>query len=440
MAKLDELLRSCTVRILTADGSGSGAFVAPGLVLTCAHVVEAAWVAQTPVKIGWSAREREFPAQIEAYHPNPFPDLALLRVALTDHPCVLLDREIELDHPLYAFGFTNQYPHGDSVTLHYEGPSLRPNELHKLKEGQIRPGLSGAALLNRHTGCVCGLLKATRDRGSDLGGRAIPVSAVFEAIAGLEERQRRFHAEHPAWLDCLDPVQRARLKPQSDCAVNPFLGASAELIGRDEALRRIFEKLRAGNHCSVVGPPGSGKSTLLRVIRRRLPEALGWPEPNVVWINFRTIQTLRELQEAIVTRLGGQQTREWRGLMRAKPPRLLVLDDLGGMDPGARGLAMRRWLRGLDDGFRTKLLPVSNERLEVLFRKDDPTRDSPLAGIDPVPVQLDPLTATDCRRLVELRLAGTGCRLNDYADLCSQSQQPGALLTRCAERFEALRR
>jgi hypothetical protein len=221
---------------------------------------------------------------------------------------------------------------------------------------------------------------------------------------------------------------------------NPFLGESPELVGRDEALRRTFEKLRVGNHCSVVGPPGSGKSALLRAVRVRLTERLGWAEHEVGWVNFRTIQTQKELQEAIVARLGGQRAAEWRGLLRAKPLRLLVLDDLGGMDPGARGLAMRRWLRGLDDGFGTKLLPVSNERLEVLFRKDDPMRDSPLAGIDPIPVELEPLTAADCRRLVALRLTGTGLPLGDYTHLCSEPRQPSDLLARCAARFEALRR
>jgi len=436
MAKIDELLRSCTLRVVTSAGAGTGAFVAPGLVLTCDHVVQAAREGGKEVTLHWSGRE--IPGTIVECHPNPFPDLALLEVALTDHPCMLLDREVELGDPLYAFGFTDQEPGGDSVTLDYEGPSLRPDELHKLKTGQVRPGLSGAALLNRRTGCVCGVLKATRDRGSDLGGRAIPVDAVFAAIRGLEERQQRFHASHRTWLDCLAPDQRQRRESGSSPA-NPFLGDSRELIGRDVELRRIFEKLRTGNHCSLVGMPGSGKSALLQAIRWSISAELGWPEQSVVWINFRTIQTLTELQEAAVAQLGGQRATEWRSLLHAKPLRLLVLDDLGGMDPRARGLGMRRWLRGLDDGFRTKLLAVCNERLDVLFRKDDPTRDSPLAGIDPVAVELAPLTAADCMRLVVHRLAGTGLDPDDYADLCREPQQPKALLDRCAVRFEELR-
>ena len=268
-------------------------------------------------------------------------------------------------------------------------------------------------------------------------------AGVEPSPVGEPNRRPRLRAE-PLTFACVGDSKPSEPHPDEKRAhepvANPFLGDSTELIGRDDALRRIFEKLRAGNHCSVVGPPGSGKSSILRVFRQQVPEMLGWPEPEIGWISFRTIQTLNELKEAIVSPLGGQRAADWRGLMRTKPLRLLALDDLGGMDPGARGLTMRRWLRGLDDGFGTKLLPVSNERLDVLFRKDDPTRDSPLAGIDPIPVGLDPLSPRDCRRLADSRLAGTGLRADDYADLCREAQQPKALLARCAARFEDLRR
>jgi hypothetical protein len=157
-------------------------------------------------------------------------------------------------------------------------------------------------------------------------------------------------------------------------------------------------------------------------------------------MHFRGITALRELQESVVTHCGGQKANEWRSLLRLKPLRLLLLDDLGGMDSGQRGLAMRRWLRGLDDLCRTKLLMVSNERLDVLFRKDDPTRDSPLAGLDPSPVQLDPLSSESCAQIVQQRLASTFLSIEQFADLLVAPCQPKALLDRCAARYDALRR
>ena len=101
---------------------------------------------------------------------------------------------------------------------------------------------------------------------------------------------------------------------------------------------------------------------------------------------------------------------------------------------------MRRWLRGLDDRCRTKLLMVSNERLDVLFRKDDPTRDSPLAGLDPFPVQLDPLPSEICAQIVQQRLASTSLGIAQFADLFVVPCQPKALLDRCAARYDVLHR
>ena len=155
--------------------------------------------------------------------------------------------------------------------------------------------------------------------------------------------------------------------------------------------------------------------------------------------------SLRDLQEILVKRLGGQRANELCSLLHHKSLRLLALDDLGSMDPGSRGLQMRSWLRSLDDGldneYRTKLLMVSNERLDVVFRRDDPSRDSPLAGLDPLPVELAPLSPEVCYQIVQQRLAGTSLRVEQFTDLFdTTSHYPQQLLALCAKRYEALRR
>ncbi len=45
----------------------------------------------------------------------------------------------------------------------------------KLRSGQIRPGMSGAPVINESSGHICGLVEGTRDRRTDLGGFAHPV-------------------------------------------------------------------------------------------------------------------------------------------------------------------------------------------------------------------------------------------------------------------------
>jgi hypothetical protein len=352
---------------------------------------------------------------------------------------VYLHQEVDLNDHLYSYGYTDQYPDGDSATFTYEGPTDEQQTLLKLKAGQARPGLSGAPLLNLRTGGVCGIVKSTRDRDSDLGGRAVPTSVILLLLSDLVALQQRFHQQDTRWMDCLNLEQRQRVPWRTVYTHNPFYGESQQLLGRTQEIQRIWGKLRAGNHCSIVGPHGSGKSRLLKELREQMWVQLGWPVQEVFSISLRGIIGLRELQEAVVVYLGGQKANELRSLLRYKPLRLLMLDDLGGMDPGKRGLDMRRWLRGLDDLCGTKLLMVSNERLDILFRKDDPTRDSPLAGLDPLPVQLAPLPSDVCRQIVQQRLAGTSFDVTQFADLLREPRQPKELLDMCVARYETLR-
>jgi len=76
---LDDLLRSCTVRI-KAGTIGTGFFVAPGLILTCAHVVKKAKSEELPINIHW--KDQDYPVQVKSLLPDTYPDLALLSVNL----------------------------------------------------------------------------------------------------------------------------------------------------------------------------------------------------------------------------------------------------------------------------------------------------------------------------------------------------------------------
>jgi hypothetical protein len=165
----------------------------------------------------------------------------------------------------------------------------------------------------------------------------------------------------------------------------------------------------------------------------------GWQSQEIVSLGFRTISSLKDLQGEFTAQLGGRGANEWRSPLRSKPPRLLVLDDLGGMDRGERGLSMRRWLRGLDD-YGVKLLIVSNELLDVLFRKDDPNQDSPLAGLDPLPVQLVPLPIEACHSIVRQRLTGISLDTDQFAEVLQGPRQPRELLNLCAAHYEELRK
>lgn len=209
---LADLLRRCTVRLrVPQDGSlGTGFFVTPGRILTCAHVVETAQAQSVPVEISYGGRT--YAGRMIVFLAKPYPDLALLQCdELPDHPCVYLHDGIALRDDLYSYGYTDEYPNGDSATFEYEGPTdTGSGSLLKLKEGQARPGLSGAPLLNLRTGGVCGVVKSTRGRDSDLGGRAVPVTAI-PPECDLSALQQSYHQQNSHWLDCLNDEQRRRV-------------------------------------------------------------------------------------------------------------------------------------------------------------------------------------------------------------------------------------
>jgi len=257
----DQLVR-CTVRLTVPGGrdQGTGFFVAPGRVLTCAHVVEAAGPDQA-VEVHWAGKTIRGQIVPEYFRPANF-DLALLRVDLADHPCVLLHEAYTLGDEMLAFGYPLGSTTGDPVTLVSEdwqrdqgvspdqtwycdskGVISRdpPQPSLKLKRGQVQPGFSGAPLLNRRTGGVCGIVRLTRDRASDLGGRAIPAALVLAQYDFLSGLQKAFHSRDRTW---------SRLR------------STERKWGGDRD--RMLEKVRS---IWIDGPHGVLKETLIRDTR-----------------------------------------------------------------------------------------------------------------------------------------------------------------------------
>src|SRR2546421_9339103 len=118
-SSLYELLHLCTVRVSVVGraGHGTGFFVAPGRILTCAHVVKAAQPNTDIVEALWDGQPH--PARIMQFEPAS--DLALLQIDLKNHPCVLLSQEdMPFDH-LYSYGYPDNRPGGDPATFTLEG-------------------------------------------------------------------------------------------------------------------------------------------------------------------------------------------------------------------------------------------------------------------------------------------------------------------------------
>jgi hypothetical protein len=220
------LLRRCVLQVHASEEFvGTAFFVAPGEILTCAHVTHHA----DEITVAWDGGSSAA-TLVKALPPidvgdpaaafYPFPDVALLRLTNPPegHPCVRLDTAepaagLQPDL-LHLRGFTKGERARDEVGqspagLKYEGPVHEPGgRVFKLKGGQVIGGFSGSPLLNLRTGRVCALVDSSRNERSDLGGFGIPVTEFLQQLLGLADRNQAHHQTDPTWDAAVEAEQR----------------------------------------------------------------------------------------------------------------------------------------------------------------------------------------------------------------------------------------
>ena len=240
-----EFLHECIaqVKVVDADGLlGTGFFVAPGLLLTCAHVV--ALAQGQPLELVWQTQKLKVVEIRQAPHPTA--DLALLRVALTQHPCVLLQGEAEPSNNLYSYGYSAYsaiYLQGASSTFQSEGWAGGQHEYIKFKAGQVLPGMSGSPILNQETGCVCGIIQLSRDTtGLDAGGLGLLATSIYQAWPDLEGQCKQFHQKDTRWLDGMTVQQRQRIGQLWQLSVSDSVKVFFSYAPEDEELRKELAK------------------------------------------------------------------------------------------------------------------------------------------------------------------------------------------------------
>lgn len=237
---LIDLLQSCTVKLSVPGqtGWGTGSFISPGLILTCAYVVDKA--NSGSVNVLWQGQS--YTAEISIMEAGGIAVLRLQPQLSIEHPCIYLGEIGEFTQPgdrLYCFGYQDNFPNGSSVTFECEGLTGDNPPLLKFKSGQVRPGLGGAPLLSLRTGKICGIVASTRDRSSNLGGDAIPAEVILSRSLDLEKSHRRFHEKDKTWVNFLpslpSPTESNRLMLQEALV---------------ERLKSCTVKLRSSNQTS----------------------------------------------------------------------------------------------------------------------------------------------------------------------------------------------
>ena len=270
---VEDLLRACTVRIEGGPKPGAGFFVAPGVVITCAHVAGAA-----PGLLRVACRGREQFARASAIRTlegrghaianlPEYPDVAVLDVEVADHPCVGLDQDLPGSGDVFqVYGFPEE---GGSVSLTAAALSYRgvlgeePMEYVDLMSDTVKRGMSGAALLKVDSSGVCGIVVATRAAAAPDGGLAVAWAAVREELHDVFEANRAFHDRDSRWRAAAARPAGRPVRFGLPPLTRYFRGRSVEL----ELLRRsLADDSRAVVTQVISGLGGVGQEPARRAI------------------------------------------------------------------------------------------------------------------------------------------------------------------------------
>lgn len=272
-SELRSIFHQSIVKVLVnqRQGWGTGFFVTPKLVVTCGHLFNDDQHDNAYIEYDG----RKYAVKINKSLQS---DLALLEVMESPARivCALLDQcnskispALKTHDNLYTFGYSDYAEQGEAATYIYEGPS---EKFLKFKAGQVRPGFSGAPILNERTGRVCGLIKFTRDLSSDLGGGGIPLTQLYEFNPSIARFNDSWNRRHSQWRD-LTPNPQPRNK-QTAIALNwlSVFGSDVDSYIETRLHRDISIPLSVETKFEQVKPPWTERTGLFTQANYKLPD------------------------------------------------------------------------------------------------------------------------------------------------------------------------
>lgn len=225
------LLKDCTVRIKIDRNQdqydGTGFFVTPNLILTCAHVVLGCKEEDYIEEIYILATGNIHKAKLKSIYTDENVDLAILEIEgeTLDHRCAYLAKpKLDLGCKFYTFGYPKNNPDGDSVQFNYEGPCRKntnktPYFWHKLTGGYVEEGLSGSPLLQISTGLVCGIISIHYSNNEQSYTRALSTESIFYIFPDLENYRFISHTKDKSWHNLIPGLNQENGK--EDLSGNP---------------------------------------------------------------------------------------------------------------------------------------------------------------------------------------------------------------------------
>jgi hypothetical protein len=332
---LTDLLESCTVRIDVGEYSGTGFFVAPGVILTCAHVAKPQPGKNPAIKVIYRKKvyklEKISPKDI---FTDDYPDLALLKVNIPRHPCVYLDGNFQVWDKFYSYGYTFNQPKGEGTTVNCEGIYDEEYRLIKLKEGEVQQGSSGSPLLNSRTERVCGMIQLSRDTESERGGFAFPIESIGLYFSKVIQNNKNFHKRDKRWVNAGSqaPVQYAPNVATLYKKTGVIYKAD-RLIGRDALLEKISTDLKVKYRVVAWGMGGIGKTA----IAAEVADDYLHRKKNVIWLEagYASADSMMEAiaeccnKKALLEKQAGDRRYiVLQEIIRESGAKLLVLDNM----------------------------------------------------------------------------------------------------------------
>ena len=201
----------CTVKIADSDtAGGSGFFVAPGSIVSCAQAViaKATDVTAERVTVEWQGMRLTGRVRA-ALGPGPwhYPDLCVIDLddPPREHPwAVLDDLDTSKAEELYLAGFNEVYDSAAFVQgthARLDGPvELDGGMAWKIADCEIAPGMTGGPVVQLRSGSVCGVTKAIRRAETATGGLMIPAVAIRDAFPDIWQRNRQEKDQNHRWL------------------------------------------------------------------------------------------------------------------------------------------------------------------------------------------------------------------------------------------------
>ncbi|MEU6206084.1 serine protease, partial [Micromonospora musae] len=224
-ASWEECLQAATVAIEVPSATGAvarrgtGFFIAPGIVATCAHVLtdnEQPLPELMRGRVVAAKTQMLLRASADSFFRTAAGlDLALLKVeeitAVVEPPPVLPSPVVDVGDVLWTYGHPdNMFRAGQPASFVYEGQSRRGEEdalrLMRLRGTPVTGGFSGSPVVNRRTGAVCGMICTSGPSGSS---HMLPISEILSRCEPARLALVTAPVMHRRWLAVLSDEQLA---------------------------------------------------------------------------------------------------------------------------------------------------------------------------------------------------------------------------------------